>query len=95
MRKNSKLIKINDGNDIGSSSVSNLNGIRIDSMDMKVIELLTFGFNNKQISNKLKVPLSTIQRRTRKLGEKELILTKTEPNYEKLGFKRGTNTHLS
>jgi len=89
MRKDSKLIKINDGKDNGSSSVSNLNGIRIDSMDMKVIELLTFGFNNKQISNKLKVPLSTIQRRTRKLGEKELILTKTEPNYEKLGFKRG------
>ena len=67
MRKNSKLIKINDN---GSSSVSNLNSIRIDNMDMKVIELLTFGFNNKQISNKLKVPLSTIQRRTRKLGER-------------------------
>jgi DNA-binding Lrp family transcriptional regulator len=56
---------------------------------MKIIELLTFGQNNKQISNKLEVPLSTIQRRTRKLTEKEFIITRTEPNYEKLGFKRG------
>jgi DNA-binding Lrp family transcriptional regulator len=66
-----------------------MNGIRIDDIDMRVIELLTFGFNNKQISAKLKIPLSTTQRRTRKLFEKGLIVTRTEPNYEKLGFKRG------
>ena len=66
-----------------------MNGVRIDDIDMRVIELLTFGFNNKQISVKLKIPLSTTQRRTRKLFEKGLIVTRTEPNYEKLGFKRG------
>ena len=66
-----------------------MNGVRIDDIDMRVIELLTFGFNNKQISAKLKIPLSTTQRRTRKLFEKGLIVTRTEPNYEKLGFKRG------
>lgn len=66
-----------------------MSGVRIDDIDMRVIELLTFGFNNKQISAKLKIPLSTTQRRTRKLFEKGLIVTRTEPNYEKLGFKRG------
>ena len=33
--------------------------------------------------------MSTIQRRTRKLFEKERISTKVELNYEKLGYKRG------
>ena len=92
MRKNSKIIRINGsdhGNIEDNQTVYKTSGTRIDDMDMKVIELLTFGFNNKQISDKLKVPLSTIQRRTRKLFERELIMTKIEPNYEKLGFKRG------
>ena len=81
MRRDSKIIKINNDNSDSR--------IRLDDVDMKIIELLTFGQNNKQISNKLEVPLSTIQRRTRKLTEKEFIITRTEPNYEKLGFKRG------
>jgi DNA-binding Lrp family transcriptional regulator len=80
------MIKINNNDNDHDTST---NGIRIDNIDIKIIELLTFGHSNKQISDKLEVPLSTIQRRTRKLGEKELIVTKTEPNYEKLGFKRG------
>ena len=45
--------------------------------------------NNYTISKKLKIPLSTIQRRTRKLFEKEIVSTKIELNYEKLGYKRG------
>ena len=89
MRKDSKLIKINDGNDNGSTSVSNLNGIRIDSMDMKVIELLTFGFNNKQISSQLHIPLSTIQRRTRNILQRGLLQHSFRPNYKQLGLKRG------
>ena len=38
-----------------------MNGIRIDDIDMRVIELLTFGFNNKQISVKLKIPLAPLK----------------------------------
>ena len=89
MRKNSKLIKIDTNNNNNNRSDANMKSIRVDSLDTKIIELLTFGHNNKQISDKLDIPLSTIQRRTRKLGEKELIVTRIEPNYEKLGFKRG------
>jgi Lrp/AsnC family transcriptional regulator for asnA, asnC and gidA len=78
------MIKLNN-----NDPSSDMNILRIDDIDIKIIELLTFGHSNKQVSDKLGVPLSTIQRRTRKLGEKELIVTRTEPNYEKLGFKRG------
>jgi Lrp/AsnC family transcriptional regulator for asnA, asnC and gidA len=81
MRRNSKTIRINSDNSDTD--------VRIDDVDIKIIELLTFGQSNKQVSDKLEVPLSTIQRRRRKLTEKGLIVTKTEPNYEKLGFKRG------
>jgi Lrp/AsnC family transcriptional regulator for asnA, asnC and gidA len=81
MRRDSKITEINSNNP-GTS-------VRIDDIDMKIIELLTFGQSSKQISDKLEVPLSTIHRRKRKLGERELIVTRTEPNYEKLGFKRG------
>jgi Lrp/AsnC family transcriptional regulator for asnA, asnC and gidA len=89
MRKNSKLIRLNNNNNSNSSFNTSANTVRIDDLDMKVIELLTFDYDNKAIANKLKIPLSTIQRRTRKLVEKELVVTRTEPNYEKLGFKRG------
>ena len=92
MRKNSKIIRIpSKGDNNNNNSPNNINSkeLRIDDLDTKIIELLTFGYSNKQISDKLKIPLSTIQRRTRKLGEKELIVTRIEPNYEKLGFKRG------
>ena len=84
LRRDSKVIKL-DKNVSGNE----VNILRIDDIDIKIIELLTFGHSNKQVSDKLGVPLSTVQRRTRKLGEKELIVTRTEPNYEKLGFKRG------
>ena len=61
----------------------------IDTIDKKIIELLISNHDNSSISKKLKIPLSTIQRRTRKLFEKELVSTKIELNYEKLGYKRG------
>lgn len=54
-----------------------------------MIDLLVAGHKNKQIAFKLKIPLSTIQRRTRKLLERGLVNEKVEPNYQKLGFKKG------
>ena len=74
MRKNSKLIKISTNSNSNNGSDANRKSLRVDSLDTKIIELLTFDYNNKQISDKLNIPLSTIQRRTRKLGEKELIV---------------------
>jgi DNA-binding Lrp family transcriptional regulator len=61
----------------------------IDDLDLKILGLLATGSDNKLISTKMMIPLSTIQRRTRKLFEKELIASKFELNYNRLGLKRG------
>ena len=62
---------------------------RIDKLDGEIIQLLIGGKNSKYIAKKLNSPLSTVQRRTRKLFEDELIVSTINLNYEKLGFKRG------
>src|SRR5215208_5072169 len=84
-RKNNDL-RINNNN---NNNHHNNNLVNIDIIDKKIIELLIANHDNSFISQKLEIPLSTIQRRTRKLFEKEIISTKVELNYEKLGYKRG------
>jgi DNA-binding Lrp family transcriptional regulator len=85
-RKNNDL-RINNNNN--NNNNHNNNFVNIDIIDKKIIELLIANHDNSFISQKLEIPLSTIQRRTRKLFEKEIISTKIELNYEKLGYKRG------
>ena len=60
-----------------------------DNIDIKIIELMVNGRNNKQISSQLSIPLSTIQRRVRTLLTKEIITPRIDLNYEKLGLKTG------
>jgi DNA-binding Lrp family transcriptional regulator len=67
--------------------------IRLDELDMKIVALLVSGKDNKQIANEVKVPLSTIQRRTRRLFEKNTVKSRIEPNYRQLGFNKGV-VHL-
>jgi|SRR5215207_3888788 DNA-binding Lrp family transcriptional regulator len=86
-RKNNDL-RINNNNNNNNNHHNN-NLVNIDIIDKKIIELLIANHDNSFISQKLEIPLSTIQRRTRKLFEKEIISTKIELNYEKLGYKRG------
>src|SRR6476620_9301901 len=62
---------------------------QVDDLDIKIIHLMMRGNNNKQIATQIKVPLSTIQRRTKRLIAKQAVLTKTELNYEMFGFKKG------
>jgi DNA-binding Lrp family transcriptional regulator len=47
------------------------------------------GKSNKEISQYLSIPLSTIQRRTRHLFESGIIIPRVELDYEKLGYKTG------
>jgi DNA-binding Lrp family transcriptional regulator len=82
-KNNSRSIYNNNNNN------NNNNKSIIDNIDKKIIELLLSNHDNSAIAKKLKIPLSTIQRRTRKLFEKELVSTKVELNYQKLGYKRG------
>jgi predicted transcriptional regulator len=60
----------------------------VDNLDIKIIDLLIHGKNNKKIASTMKIPLSTIQRRTRQLISKQLVIAKNELNFEKFGFKR-------
>ncbi|HZD36469.1 MAG TPA: Lrp/AsnC family transcriptional regulator [Nitrososphaeraceae archaeon] len=62
---------------------------RVDTLDRKIISLMISGLSNKQISTELKVPLSTIQRRSRRLVQKEIITIRPEINLERMGFKKG------
>jgi DNA-binding Lrp family transcriptional regulator len=62
---------------------------KIDPLDVKIMSLMVSGLPNKQIAGKLKVPLSTIQRRTRKLIEKGMMSMRAEVNLQMMGFKKG------
>ncbi len=54
------------------------------------MSLMISGQANKEIAANLKIPLSTIQRRTRKLIENGTIVTRSEVNFEKMGVKSGS-----
>ena len=86
---NKKRFRVPKNNKKDNSSSNNNNKPIIDTIDKKIIELLISNHDNSSIAKKLKIPLSTIQRRNRKLFEKELVSTKIELNYQKLGYKRG------
>lgn len=61
----------------------------LDDVDSKIMELLVLGNNNKEIAKQMRIPLSTIQRRVRNLISNNVIIIKSEINYEKFGFKMG------
>jgi DNA-binding Lrp family transcriptional regulator len=63
--------------------------IRPDAIDNRIIELLFDGKNNKDISKKIGVPLSTIQRRVRKLQFNGIITNQIQLDYRLLGFRTG------
>ena len=54
----------NNNNDIQS---------QMDKTDFRIISLLVLGYDNKKISSTLKIPLSTIQRRTRRILLSEIV----------------------
>jgi DNA-binding Lrp family transcriptional regulator len=61
----------------------------LDKLDLKIISLLIAQRNNKQISAELGVPITTIRRRTRNIIENGIMNIKIEPNFKRLGIKRG------
>jgi DNA-binding Lrp family transcriptional regulator len=61
----------------------------IDEVDQKLLELLQKGYTNKKIALEAKSPLSTIQRRIRKIFGNEYVHKKTELNHKKLGLRKG------
>jgi predicted RND superfamily exporter protein len=60
-----------------------------DKTDYRVISLLVLGYDNKKISSTLKVPLSTIQRRTRIILLAGIVTLEYIPNFKMLDIKKG------
>jgi DNA-binding Lrp family transcriptional regulator len=63
--------------------------IPLDYTDFKIVALLCSGRDNRQISTQLKIPLSTIQRRTRNIISSGVVNVGIQPNFKRLGLKRG------
>ena len=63
--------------------------LNVDKIDSEIIGLLLNGKNNKEISTKIRIPLSTVQRRVRNLIARKLVTFNSEINYPKFGFKVG------
>ena len=61
----------------------------MDSIDFRIIALLCSGRDNKQIAAQLKIPVSTIQRRTRNIISSGIVDVKILPNFKRLGLKTG------
>ena len=61
----------------------------IDESDIQIIKLLIKGNNNKEISSNLHIPLSTVQRRTKRILKQELVITTTHLNRCKFGYRTG------
>ena len=60
-----------------------------DKTDYRIISLLVLDYDNKKISSTLKIPLSTIQRRTRRLLQSGIVKQEYTPNFKMLGIKKG------
>lgn len=62
---------------------------KVDEKDIRIIGSIISGHDNQQISSDLKMPLSTIQRRTRIILQSGLLQHNFRPNYGRLGLKKG------
>ena len=76
---------------IESEEINNDNDVftQLDKIDFRIISLLVLDYDNKKISSTLKIPLSTIQRRTRRILQSGMVTLEYTPNFKMLGIKKG------
>jgi len=60
----------------------------IDEIDQNLIELLLKGYSNKKIALDTMSPLSTVQRRIRKIFENKYVQKKNELNHKRLVLRK-------
>jgi DNA-binding Lrp family transcriptional regulator len=71
------------------------NGVRetpnhaLDMTDFQIMGMLVSSADNRQISEELDMPLSTVQRRVRHILETECLIFNKTLNYRKLGLHKG------
>jgi DNA-binding Lrp family transcriptional regulator len=61
----------------------------LDDRDQQILSLLLSGKSNRAIAIELKIPMSTVQRRTRKLFEGDVVRARYELNHKKFGLRKG------
>jgi DNA-binding Lrp family transcriptional regulator len=83
-----KLQKYADLKQKGIITEEEYQKLKSDSTDERLIEMLSKGYTNKKIALHEKMPLSTIQRRIRRIYEKGYVIKKNEVDYRKLGFRK-------
>jgi len=88
-RTNNQQLNGTDTINFGMKRSQKQKRVLLDELDMKLISLLIQGYDNKQIAKNVKSPLSTIQRRTRKLFEAKYVVNNVELNFQKLGYHKG------
>ena len=71
------------------SSENTSHEISLDNTDFKIISLLITNHDNTQISQELRIPLSTIQRRVRNILLSGIVTTRVQPDFKRLGIKKG------
>lgn len=63
--------------------------LRLDTIDLKLIDLLLSGYTARQSAQQMGKPVSTIQRRARLLIQRGALKPTFELGYSKLGIKKG------
>lgn len=61
----------------------------LDKQDYKILNLMIQDSDNKAIAEELRIPLSTVQRRSRVLLREGFVKHKLQPDYHKLGLMNG------
>src|SRR5215211_4434425 len=76
---------------IENEEINNKNDVftQLDKTDFRIVSLLVLDYDNKKISSTLKIPLSTIQRRTRRILQSGMVTLEYQPNFKLLGLKKG------
>jgi len=84
-----------NNNKASNANFTNNNDIRnhssplvMDELDQKLLVMLLKGQKNKKIAIEANAPLSTIQRRIRKIFENQYIYRRNELNYKSLGLRK-------
>jgi hypothetical protein len=83
------LINMEIANEAINNNNNNYAFNHLDKTDFRIVSLLVIGYDNKKISSTLKIPLSTIQRRTRLILQSEIVTQEYQPNFKMLGIKKG------
>ena len=63
--------------------------INLDARGLEILRLVLSGRTNREIAIKLKIPMSTIQRRTRYLFQTGLVRYAVELDHRRMGLRKG------